>query len=188
MNNLLCLTSFLTLLSSAATAEEIEVQTWAHGAWHVRQYQHAGFDFYGCEVWTGGDGAGVVSIDVNDGGADASLDYTPVAYRGLPAPLTLDDQVALIFDGQVSAASEAMEVMELENEWQEWIVSAGIFNFMIAETVQDMRAANTLEVGVARNGALTVYDTYPLTGFTATWLKASEWCRFDPDKAFISRS
>lgn len=189
-NVVMALAGLLALLWSAAgmaRAGTVTVDRWSHGAWHVRFFANPDFPgFGGCEVWTGSDGAGVFGITVGEDGVDASLSYVPVAPRGYPSPLIDGDFVSLIVDGQVIPVSQELEIYELENEFGEWEVSADAGNSGVAGTVRSLRAGGVMEVGVTRQGQMTIYETYALTGFTATWLKAAEWCGFDPDKRFAT--
>ncbi|MAC80562.1 MAG: hypothetical protein CML66_21140 [Rhodobacteraceae bacterium] len=175
----------MAAVPTMARAETVTVDIWEHGSWRVRKYETPGYaGFGGCEVRTGGDGAGVVSIHVGDGGSDASVSYVPVAFRGMPSPLMLDDTVFFFVDGLPIAVSHQLEISEYENGYGEWQVSADAGNDGVAGTVRDLRAGNLMEVGVTRAGTMTIYDSYPLNGFTATWLKASDWCGFDPARTF----
>ena len=173
--------------AGVARAENVTVDRWSHGAWHVRFFTNPDFPgFGGCEVWTGSDGAGVFGITVGEDGADASLSYVPVAPRGYPSPLIDGDLVSFIVDGQVIPVSQELEISEMENAFGEWEVSADASNRGVASTVRSLRAGDVMKVGVTRQGQMTIYETYSLSGFTATWLKVAEWCGFDPNKRFVT--
>ncbi|KAA2314714.1 hypothetical protein DL237_06710 [Pseudooceanicola sediminis] len=169
-----------------AQADSRTLDEWAHGVWSVALQQDATHGNRVCHLSNGGDGRGNLAISVGDGGGDATFSYTPVWFRGMAAPLTLDDTIALIFDGQASPIGPEMEITEYTNEWGDAVVDAALSNMFVAETVDLLRASNSLIVGVKRDGEMTIYDSYMLNGFTATWLKAAEWCGFDPAKRFVT--
>lgn len=188
MIRILCLAlcaSFVAMASAGPIEIEVEVRAWDHGAWNLRTYAAPGRPgLAGCEVWTGGAGAGVFSIHMGNGGADASVSYVPVTVRGLPTPLTPDDTVLLIVDGRPLALPEELDVFAFENASGEWEVSADAGNLAVADTVRALRAGTMMQVGVTHANSLAIHEDYPLTGFTATWLKAADWCGFDPGKTF----
>lgn len=167
-----------------AQAHERSLSSWSHGAWSVDLLENAAFGYRSCRVSTGGDGSGTLALRIGEGGADATFSYTPVWFRGMAPPLHWDDKMALIFDGQPSPMADKMEIVTFTDAGGESIVDAALSNGYVADTVGLLRASNTVIVAVGRDGVTSPYDTYLLTGFTATWLKAAEWCGFDPAKRF----
>ena len=121
---------------------------------------------------------------MGEGGADAAFVYTPVLFRGLPQPLVPQDRLALLVDGQDSPLARRMEIVEWHDQWGDFVVDASLGGPDVSVAVRALRAANTLIVGRMEAGGPQVLDTFLLSGFTATWLKASEWCRFDPARGF----
>jgi hypothetical protein len=174
----------LVLVSPVARAEVVQLDHWQHGAWRVALTEDTAYGVRACRVWTGGDGLGTVSFHVNDRGGDATLAYEPVWFRGMPPPFDWNETVGLVFDGQSSGIGPALEIVEWVDEWGAQRMDASITNALVAEAVALSRRSNTLIVTVAGDGPTRVNDTFLLDGFTATWLKASEWCRFDADKRF----
>lgn len=163
-------TMFLGLTAAAASAAY-----WEKGHWRVQTT-----DTGSCEIRTGGDGNGSLSISVDPQGFNATLAYHPVYFRGEALPLRDTDAVSLIFDGEESWLSEEIFVAEGTSEWGEPSVEAILTTGFTADAVAALRASNTLLVARMREGETQVFDTYLLDGFTANWLKAAEWCGFDP--------
>ncbi|WP_118133528.1 hypothetical protein [Oceanicella sp. SM1341] len=180
----LLLPGLLALAGAAPAAERRELAYWEHGSWRVAMIEQVGVDIRQCEVFTGGDGNGSLRITVGEGGSDAALTWLPVWFRGMEQPITLDDEMVLLLDGQESPLSGAMEVFEGPDEYGEPSVDASLGSADVPEAVRALRAGNVLVAGARREGALRVIDTWLLDGFTAAWLKASEWCGFDPRAAF----
>ncbi|NIZ08013.1 hypothetical protein [Pseudooceanicola sp. HF7] len=174
----------LLLPSLAAHANQRELAYWTHGNWNVALVENIEHDIRTCRVWTGGDGIGTVSLTVGEGGFDAAFSYQPVTFRGMAPPMELDDDVMMIFDGQESWIAEEMEIFGWYDDSGIYQVDAALSNYLVAETVQSLEAANTLLMGTHRGGQSHVIDSFLLSGFTATWLKAADWCGFDPDKQF----
>lgn len=179
------LLSFL-FCASGAIAEDRSLARWDRGVWHVALTENVQWNQRSCVVWTGGDGAGTFSVHVGEGGGDASVSYIPVSYRGMPSALDTADSAAMLIDGRATWLGYEMELGGLPNDWGSYNPDAGLSNHLVAETVQELRAGNMLQMGGVQNGHTQIYDEFGLTGFTATWLKASEWCRFNPNKTFQS--
>ncbi|WP_196941917.1 hypothetical protein [Pseudooceanicola algae] len=161
-----------------------EIARWGHGNWQVRKVENTHFQMRNCEIWTGGDGIGTLRLTVGDGGADASLTYQPVVFRGMPLPMTDQDDFLMLFDGKPNWIAAEVTISEWVDDWEMFRVDASLSNEGVAEAVQNLRDANTLLVGTQGRGKPHVIDTFLLDGFTATWLKAGEWCGFDPEKRF----
>ncbi len=180
------LAALLAVAASPSFAEEVQLAYWEHGSWRVALVEDTQWNMRSCRVWTGGDGNGTLALHVGDGGADASFSYEPVTFRNIAPPMTLDDEMVLMFDGQESWIADELTVSEYYNDFGDFVVDASLSNSFVSETVKELRAGNTVIVGVRRGGAPKVFDTFLLNGFTATWLKASEWCRFNAGKSFFS--
>ncbi|WP_424931543.1 hypothetical protein [Amaricoccus macauensis] len=148
---------------------------WEKGHWRVQTT-----DTGSCEVRTGGDGNGSLSLHVDPKGFNATLVYEPVYFRGEALPLRDTDEISLIFDGEESWLSSEVFVSEGTSDWGEPSVEAIMTTGFIGDAVAELRASNTLIVARMREGEARVFDTYLLDGFTANWLKAAEWCDFDP--------
>lgn len=189
MKHLLVFSLAICVASASVAAEKVTFEVWSYGAWTVRKYEYAEFDSYGCEVWTGNDGgAGVLAININDGGAEVAINYTPADLSDSPGPMTPGDPVALIVDRLIQPISAKMEVGAFQSDWSNSEFSASAHNTLVSETIDALRAGDIVEVGVHHAGQFKIYDVFSLYGVTATWLKASEWCGFDPDRLLVSTS
>ena len=189
MKHTLVFSLAICVASKSVAAEKVTFERWSYGAWTVRKYEYVEFDSYGCEVWTGNDGgAGVLAIDVNDGGAEVTITYTPANLRDSAGPMTPGDSVVLIVDSLILPISTKIEVGAFQNDWSDSEFSALAHNAFVTETIDALRAGDLVEVGVQHAGQFMIYDVFSLYGVTATWLKASEWCGFDPDRPLVSTS
>ncbi|MEO1092522.1 MAG: hypothetical protein AAFX81_18020 [Pseudomonadota bacterium] len=168
-------TAFGALLVLCGAADAAAEQEWSHGDWHASK--NGNF----CAIWTGSDGKGTFSIELDTGGFDASATYLPVWYRGHTAPLRLNDRIALVIDDHETWLSEEMGMVDGEDEWGEYYVAASLTAGFVPELIDVLKRSDRLDVRRRRSGGETVtIDDFSLRGFTATLLKIAEWCRFDP--------
>lgn len=166
----------LAVAGVLAAPAQADSSFWEHGAWRVHMT-----DTGACELRTGGDGNGALLFSIGENGYDGVLSYIPVWFRHDPLPLDVYDEIALIFDGTPTWLSDEMAVLQGTDAFGEPTVEASMTNGFAAETVAALRDGDVVEIGVTHEGAFRIFDTYSLSGFTAVWLKAAEWCSFDPD-------
>jgi hypothetical protein len=159
----------LLLVASSAVAEDY----WSYKDWHVS------IDKDRCRIATGGDGNDVFSLAFSKGGVDASAQYEPLLIRGYPSRLAVSDSLILIIDGKEHRLGDEMLIHEGQNEWNEYFIAASLPSGMVPELVSVLGAASTLELRKELSNPPDAMAIFSLSGFTATLLKAAEWCSFD---------
>ncbi|SNR61395.1 hypothetical protein [Puniceibacterium sediminis] len=154
---------------------------WSHKEWS------AGYEMGRCAIWTGGDGSGIFEIEVDMGGYNASASYLPIVYSNYPIPLREDDEFELYIDHQMSDFGPEMGFYDSMDSYGRYMVAAGMTDGFVPDLIGTFRGANSVAVEVLHYGEPPfVADEFSLSGFTATYLKISEWCRFDPNHLFRS--
>lgn len=175
--------AFLAAFASILLAG-VPVPGSADDLYFERKDWRASFDGQRCRIWTGGDGSGTVAISIDPLGYNVGLDYDAVVYRGYPSPLTQDvDEVDLMFDGRPAGLIGEMYVHQGYDAYNHPTAGAALTAGFVIDAIRQMRAGSRLDVFRSnyRTGERGVIDSFSLSGFTATYLKISEWCRFHPD-------
>ncbi|SFR09043.1 hypothetical protein [Poseidonocella sedimentorum] len=164
----------LTLLihTTAARAAYFE-----HGAWATVKIGHI------CHVYSlrsSRETSGALVFSFPERGYDASFEYRYAPYPGeVDDPWGPNDPVVIFVDGEESWIGE-----EMSTGWD----SRGDFASLTTGFVPDMMsmvrgATGIVEVALDRVelGERWIYGQFSAEGFTATVVKAGEWCLFDPD-------
>lgn len=181
-------TSILLGITGTASAERQTLSQWNSGAWNVALVNDTRWNQKSCIVWTGGDGTGILRMHISHGGGDASFGYTPVAFSNVPSPLYNAVSVLVVVDGYIMSVGSDMEIGTSQNEWNEPETYASVSNTNVSNVVEAFRLGDQVDMGGAETGQIAIFDSYSLSGFTANWLKAAEWCAFQPDKVFVNNS
>ncbi len=159
----------------AAMAGDGPEKEWSYKDWRVELKGGR------CALSTGGDGDGFFRLEFGMLGFDAAAIYQPLWYRSEPMPLEFEDGVAVVIDGRDSGFGDEMAVFDGRDEWDDYFRAAALTTGYVPDLVETLRRANRIAFVVFRPGrAPAVYDDLSLSGFTAVYLKASEWCRFSP--------
>lgn len=172
----LTLACCLAMVLSSPPAHAEKEKRWSHKAWQVTKKDTR------CTLSTGGDGDDYFRVSFANRGLDAAVDYEPLIIRGYPVPLSAGDEVELRIDGKPNWLGEEMSTFEDKNEWDEYRIVATLTTGFVPELVEALRRGNELEVGKTDASGSRTLAKFSLSGFTASLLKASEWCRFDPKK------
>ena len=171
-----CLALVAALLAGPVTAFEDPERTWSHKAWHVA------FTAGACSLWTGSDGSGTFELTFGRGGVDGAAHYLPIVYSNLPLPLREEDGYEILIDGQPSGFGPEMWFYDGPDAYGRYMVGAALTGGFVPDLVEAFRQGNALAIRVTPMGkAAYVADAFSLAGFSAAYLKASEWCQFDPD-------
>ncbi len=170
-----CLAVSSAIWGGAAHASD-PINTWAHNDWTALQY-----DGY-CEIRTGGDGDGTLAVTFDTGGYNPSLAYTPVFIRGYSTPIDMDTYFRVFIDTEETYFGEELFAYSHFNEWNETVASAGLTPGFVPDILAQMRGGIRIAFEVKNVGALpAIYDDFSLMGASATLLKISEWCSFNPN-------
>lgn len=156
-------------------------RTWRHKDWSAAQYGRV------CVLWTGGDGHGSFRVRIEEGGYNADIVYEPIWARGYHEPVGFEDEFSVYIDGRETDYGPEMAVYDGEDEWGEYFRRVGMTTGFTPAMIFEMRRGGRLAMQVDKPGqAPAVYDDFSLSGFTASFLKVSEWRRFHPDRLFQS--
>lgn len=134
-----------------------------------------------CMAMTGGDGDDSLRLTVAKGG-DLGLHYAEATARGIRPALREGDALRVVIDGVKEAQFEDVAVRVGVDQEGIPYARADIVGGDVASAIGAMRAGNTLVVErEKRDGpGFVVIGRFSLSGFTATYLQLSEWCRFKP--------
>lgn len=177
----LALSGILLACGAAAPALEAPERWWSHGDWQAE------FQAGTCEIRTGGDGAGVFRIQFQMGGFDGDATYLPVVYSNMPAPLTADDEFDLIIDQRVTDFGSELWFHDGNDPFGRYMVGASLTGGFVPDLVAEFRRGNRAALRISSPGAHPyIAEDFSLAGFSAAYLKISEWCHFDPDNLFQS--
>jgi hypothetical protein len=167
------------LLSSVCMASS--PQEWSHKDWRVEVSGSR------CLMRAGGDGEDYLLVGFDKDGYNAAFTYEPLIMRGAPVALSKTDEIILFVDGQENWLGEEMFVSEGENEYGEYSIVASLTSGFVYELTMLLRKSGSLEVRKRQaDGAVSTLATFSLAGFAATYLKAAEWCKFNPDQLPMS--
>lgn len=125
------------------------------------------------------DTSGTLVFSFLERGYNPSFEYRYAPYPGETGlPWDPNDTVVLSLDGEEIWMGE-----EMMTAWDPHGDFATMTTGVVAEMIARVRAAETsVEVAFDRVelGEVWIYGLFSPTGFTATVVKAGEWCRFDP--------
>lgn len=171
----------LAISGSSALALDNPEVTWSHKDWR------AGYEGGRCAIWTGGDGAGTFEISFETGGYNGSASYLPIVYSNYPLPLREDDEYELIVNNRASGFGSELWFYDGMDGYNRYMVGATLTGGFVPDLIATFRRSDTLAIQIWPTGkAPYIADDFSLSGFTATYLKISEWCAFDPDNLFQS--
>ncbi|MFT6460413.1 hypothetical protein [Pseudophaeobacter arcticus] len=163
--------SSLVFSTSLAHADYFE-----HGDWATVKI---GQVCYVYSLRSAKDTSGTLIFGFLEKGYNASFEYRYAPYPGeTGAPWDEDDLVALSVDGEESWLGE-----EMMSGWDSQGYFTSLTGGFVSEMIGMVRAAtDTVEVAFDREklGERWVYGLFSATGFSATVVKAGEWCQFDP--------
>ncbi len=134
-----------------------------------------------CIAMTGGDGSDSFRLTAATGG-DLGLQYAEATARGIRPDLQKGDLLRVVIDGAKGMQFEDIAVdIGVDRDGIPY-AHGDLVGGDVASAIGAMRAGNVLVVerekrdgsGWARLGR------FSLSGFTATYLKLSEWCNFKP--------
>jgi len=168
----------LAMLPAQAAAD----QFWEHKDWKV----HSERDAKGkkvCTATTGGDGSDMFHVVATAGG-DLSIYYQEQTYRGMKPALNKSDAIVFRFDDKKQSVYDDVQVFLTVDAEGIPQATAGLPSGYSAEVIRTMRASSSVSVlrEHPKTGKPALVGKFSLAGFTATLLKASEWCGFDANK------
>lgn len=170
-----------SVLAAPAGALTDPERTWSHKDWS------AAFEAGRCAISTGGDGAGNFEIQFEMGGFNGEASYLPIVYSNLPLPLRPEDEFEILINGAASGFGPEFGFYDGDDGYGRYMVGAALTGGFVPDLVAAFRRGDHVAVRVIRQGeAPFVIDEFSLSGFTANYLKISEWCHFDPDNLFRS--
>ncbi|MER0236775.1 hypothetical protein [Fulvimarina sp. MAC8] len=171
----------LTAMAGPAFAADGPERSWSRNAWTAE------FEAGECRLRTGSDGKGDFVISFQMGGFDGAADYLPIVYSNLPLPLRKDDTYEILIDGRATEFGSEMWFYDGQDAFDRYMVGASLTGGFVPDLVDAFRQGDTVAFQVEPNGkAPYIADDFSLSGFSATYLKISEWCHFDPDNLFRS--
>lgn len=134
-----------------------------------------------CMAMTGGDGDDSFRLTAGKGG-DLGLHYAEATARGVRPDLREDDFLRVVIEGKKGARFEDMAVRVGVDQEGIPYAHGDMVDGDVAAAIRAMRAGNTLVVEREKrdDAGWVVLGRFSLAGFTATYLKLSEWCRFKP--------
>ncbi|MFN3259305.1 MAG: hypothetical protein ACE37J_01980 [Pikeienuella sp.] len=167
--------AFLGVLAGWASAEGAE-RDWAHKDWRAEMRGEV------CSIHTGGDAEGSFRLEFDRGGFNAEAIYHPLWYRSEPQPLDFDDGFEILIDGEAIWLGDELSVYVGADEYGDYFRAAALTSGFVQELATALRAGGRIGFVVLRAGREpALYDELSLSGFTANFLKAAEWCGFNPD-------
>jgi len=171
---LFCLVSF-----SAQAAGD---QFWEHKDWKVFSERNAQGKKL-CTAMTGGDGSDMFYV-VAAAGGDISIYYREQTYRGMKPALKKEDSIVFRFDDKKQTEYDDVQVFLGVDAEGIPLATANLPGGWSAEVIRTMRASSSVNVlrDNPKTGKRALVGKFSLAGFTATLLKASEWCGFDASK------
>lgn len=156
-------------------------QVWSYKDWHAQ------FSKDRCTLSTGGDGSGRFVLSFDMGGFNTQAAYRPIVYSNYPLPLRQNDKFEIYIDQIQSVFGAEMWFFDGPDPYGRYMVGAGLTGGFVPSLVDRFRRGNAISIIVRPYGrAAFVSDSFSLSGFTATYLKAAEWCRFNPNNLFRS--
>ncbi len=159
-------------LTDSACAEEF----WSHKDWHV-SVENAR-----CRMVTGGDGNDTFSLSFERGGFNAAAAYEPLTMRGYAPSVVPNDELALLINRKPHHLGDELSVHEGRDEYGDSFVAASIPSGLVGDLIAALKSASSLEVQKTEHDKPRTLAAFSLSGFTATLLKAAEWCEFDPQQ------
>lgn len=176
------------LIGSLAAAPPLLAQgskdnTWENKQW--RSHTESAGKRKLCRTMTGGDGDHSFAVQVEGGGYNAWFYFQEQINRGGKPILQKDDEIVLKLEGRKTV------VYDYDVSVMLGITRGGIPEAKAAmpggyspEFIRNMRASDSLTVLRInpRSKKQEVLHKFSLDGFTANYLKLSEWCKFNPDK------
>lgn len=176
--------ALLALLLSLALlpAQAADDQFWEHKDWKVFGERNAKGKKV-CTAMTGGDGSDMFHV-VAAAGGDISIYYQEQTYRGMKPVLNKNDAILFRFDDKKQTVYDDVSVFITVDAEGIPQATANLPSGYSAEVIRTMRASSSVSVlrENPKTGKPVLVSKFSLAGFTATLLKASEWCGFDANK------
>jgi hypothetical protein len=131
----------------------------------------------------GGDGGNSFEVSANAPG-DISLLYREQTSRGIKPALKKNDSIAIRLDDKKQSTFDDTRVTVGVDADGIPVATVGLPGGYSAEVVRAMREATSLLIlsEDPRTRKQVVVQKFSLAGFSANFLKLSEWCGFDPNK------
>lgn len=174
----------LLLASAAPTlrlAAAAQSQYWDHKDWRAMADSNMRGEFE-CRAWTGGDGNDSFVLVATRSG-EVTVYFDEATARGYPTNLQEADTVQFVVTTPRPMLFDDVSVLVDIDEEGIPLAHAGTPDGYTPELVRALRAGHTvrLERENPSTGVYEVVSEFSLSGFTANYLKVSEWCGFDPD-------
>lgn len=174
------------LLAASAFAAPAGALTDPERVWDHKDWRSA-FQAGQCAISAGGDGAGRFEISFDMGGFNASARYLPIVYSSMPMPLKPDDEYEILINGAVSDFGSEFWFYDGDDGYGRYMVGASLTGGFTPDLIEAFRRGDHVAIRVMRVGEQPfIIDEFSLSGFTANYLKVSEWCHFDPNNLFRS--
>ena len=165
-----------TLSSLVFSTSRAHADYFEHGNWATVKI---GQVCYVYSLRSAKDTSGTLIFGFLEKGYNASFEYRYTPYPGESgSPWDQEDYVVLSVDGSESWLGDEMTT-GLDSHGDFASLTAGF----VPEIIAMIRAATSnVEVAFDREklGERWVYGLFSATGFSATVVKAGEWCQFDP--------
>ena len=171
----------LLLASIQSPAGGAEDSFWEHKDWRT----YAESDAHGvrhCTAMTGGDGDNMLELHATTAGG-VSLRFEEQTYRGLKPFLQETDLLSFrVNSSPVTDSGDLHPSLGYDADGIP-VATAGVPAGAAVSLLAAMRSATTLTVLHSRGpgDAPDAIGEFSLAGFTANYLKAAEWCGFEPD-------
>ncbi len=168
--------TILGMLALVFTTSMAHATYFEHGAWATVKIGQV------CKVFSlrsSRETSGTLVFSFMEKGFNPSFEYRYAPYPGeTGAPWDEGDTVVLGVDGEESWLAD-----EMSTGWDSYGDFAALTSGFVTDMITSLRAANDIvEVGFdrAQLGERWIYGQFSPIGFTATVVKAGEWCEFDP--------
>ncbi|MEH6445301.1 MAG: hypothetical protein V7784_15510 [Oceanospirillaceae bacterium] len=140
-----------------------------------------------CRIYTGGDGVSTIGAEISAGSVGLrtmpTVDFRETIYRGYGRILQEQQKVTWVVNAKNQKFSYRGDTYTGYDDAD--------FPYAINSIQGNLDDGKTLELfrAFAKGNTVTLYDddsgkalhTASLSGFSASYLKASEWCRFSPE-------
>ena len=174
--------SALLLLAAATWPVQANDQFWEHKDWKLYGERDAKGILH-CNATTGGDGDPMFNVSARMGG-DISIYYQEQTYRGMAPVLKKTDNIVFKLDDKAQTLYDDVQVFIDRDDDGIPRAIASMPGGYAAEVTRNMRRSSSVSVlrEDPKSKKLVLIHKFSLAGFSAVFLKASEWCRFNADK------
>ncbi len=164
-----------------AMAQMQQDPSWAFKDW--RAFAEGPVRARQCGALTGGDGS--PSLRVSAAASDeVAIFFAEPTSRGIRPAMKADDRIGFRLDDKRASVFEATVVNVGVDKDGIPYANAGLSGPSAAIMITAMRAATSVKVVSLdrRSGKQSAFHEFSLAGFTANFLKLSEWCGFDANR------